>query len=188
MPCQWPGDDCGSLPPFDTEVMQMPPTPNAKALFVEFEKCTGCRTCEVACSLKNEGVCNPALSRITIIEWRELGIDVPMVCQQCDLPLCKYVCPIEAIDRNEETGAMLVDDNLCVGCRSCVAACPFGAITAHPATGKMISCNLCDGDPTCVKFCETGALRFETPDMHTYRKKKESASRVAKMPGGLDLD
>ena len=170
------------------EVMQMAPTRNGKVLFVDFEKCTGCRTCEVACSLKNEGVCNPALSRITIVGWREMGLDVPMVCQQCEIALCQCVCPVEALVRNEHTGAVVVDDDVCVGCRSCVAACPFGTITVHPYTGKIISCTLCDGDPTCVKFCETGALRFEEPAMHTFRKMKASASRQAKMPGNLDLE
>jgi Fe-S-cluster-containing dehydrogenase component len=168
--------------------MGMVTTNNKKILFTDFEKCTGCRTCEVACSLQNERVCNPALSRISIIEWRDMGIDVPMVCQQCDVPLCQAVCPVEATARNEETGAMVVDDDLCIGCLSCVAACPFGAVAVHPRTGKLLRCTLCDGDPTCVKFCETQALQFEDPAKHSYLKKKASASKLAKLLARIDLE
>ncbi len=166
----------------------MAPPRTRKILFTDFEKCTGCRTCEVACSLKNERVCNPTLSRISVVEWREMGLDVPMVCQQCEVPLCESVCPTEATARNEETGAMVVDDDLCIGCLSCMAACPFGAVAVHPRTGKVMRCNLCDGDPTCVKFCETRALQFEEPAKHAYLKKKASASKLIKMLAKLDLD
>ena len=68
---------------------------NNKVLFIDFEKCTGCRTCEVACSLRNEGICNPVLSRISVIKWEDMGVDVPMVCQQCENPPCRAVCPVE---------------------------------------------------------------------------------------------
>jgi Fe-S-cluster-containing dehydrogenase component len=159
-----------------------------KVLFVDFEKCTGCRTCEVACSLRNEGICNPALSRISIVKWEEMGIDVPMVCQQCENPPCRAVCPMEAGYRDEETGALVIDYDVCIGCRSCVTACPFGALVVHPHTGKVMRCTLCDGDPTCVKYCETKALQFIVPSKLTYLKKKASAARLSELLAKIELE
>jgi Fe-S-cluster-containing dehydrogenase component len=166
----------------------MDPSSENKVLFVDFEKCTGCRTCEVACSLKNERICNPAASRITVINWEEMGIDVPMVCQQCENPPCKAVCPVEAIFRNEETGILSVDHDVCIGCRSCLTACPFGALVVHPQTGKVMRCTLCDGDPTCVKYCETKALQYVVPSKFVYLKKKASAARLSELLAKLRLD
>jgi len=152
-----------------------------KVLFVDFEKCTGCRTCEVACSLRNEGECNPALSRVTVVKWEEIGLDVPMVCQHCEHPPCQSVCPTEAIFRNEATGAVSIDYDVCIGCRTCVTACPFGAIAVGRGTGKVIRCTLCEGDPTCVKFCETQALQYVFPSTLVYLKKQSSARRLAEL-------
>ena len=84
----------------------MDPEGSKKVLFIDFEKCTGCRTCEVACSLRNEGICNPALSRITIVKWEEMGIDVPMVCQQCENPPCRSVCPKFCQSPNDTAGSI----------------------------------------------------------------------------------
>lgn len=166
----------------------MEPSRNDKVLFVDFEKCTGCRTCEVACSLRNEGICNPAMSRITVINWEEVGVDVPTVCQQCENPLCKAVCPMEAVYRHPESGILAVDPDLCIGCRSCMMACPFGALVVHPRTGKVTRCTLCDGDPTCVKYCESGALQYVSASKLLYLKKKASAARLSELLEKIQID
>ena len=76
-----------------------------------------------------------------------------MVCQQCEDPLCMAMCPAGALSRSPETHAVVVDPDKCLGCRTCVEVCPFGAPSVDPRTGKSEKCNLCDGDPTCVKVC-----------------------------------
>ncbi|MBW1838685.1 MAG: 4Fe-4S dicluster domain-containing protein, partial [Deltaproteobacteria bacterium] len=143
-----------------------------KDLFIEFEKCTGCRICEIACSLYQKGVCSPIKSAIRIIKWEKEGVDVPIVCQQCESPLCAAVCPSDAIFRDLRTGAMLVNEERCVGCRMCIAICPFGAASLDPDTGKMIKCNLCEGNPACIKYCEPKAIQYLPADRAVYFKKK----------------
>jgi carbon-monoxide dehydrogenase iron sulfur subunit len=99
-----------------------------KILKVDFEKCTGCRLCELVCAVKHHNVSNPARSRIRIIKWESEGIYVPMVCQQCEDAPCVAACPAKALSRNPETGRVELDYDKCIGCRTCVSVCPFGAI------------------------------------------------------------
>ena len=132
----------------------------AKVLMIDYEKCTGCRLCELVCSVKHEGVSNPARSRIQIVKWEMEGLYVPMVCQQCESPVCQTICPIAAVSRDETLGRVTIDYDRCIGCKMCVVVCPFGGRSFDTISKKVIECDLCDGDPQCVRFCETGALRF----------------------------
>ena len=131
-----------------------------KVLAIDYEKCTGCRLCELVCSVKHEGVSNPARSRIRIVKWEWEGIYIPVVCNQCETAPCITMCTTNARFRDEELGITTIDYDRCIGCKTCVAVCPFGATSVDPVTGKIITCDLCDGDPACVKFCATGAVRY----------------------------
>ena len=122
-----------------------------KYLVVDFEKCTGCRVCEIACSLKHKGTCSPVKAAIRITKWEKDGVHVPIVCQLCDTSLCEAGCPSNAIFLDTTTGAMLVNESRCVGCQMCIATCPFGAASLDPDIRKMIKCNLCEGNPACVR-------------------------------------
>lgn len=132
----------------------------AKVLMLDYEKCTGCRLCELVCSVKHEGVSNPARSRIKIVKWEWEGRYVPMSCQQCESAPCQAVCPVKAISRNEEMGRVEVDYDICIGCRMCIAVCPFGAMCFDPLAKKVIKCDFCDGDPQCARFCEPKAVQY----------------------------
>lgn len=150
-----------------------------KDLVIDFEKCTGCRVCEIACSLYNKNMCNSAKSSIHVIKWEEEGICVPMVCQQCEVPMCEMVCPSGALSRDNDTGAVIVDEDKCVGCRMCMIACPFGGVSLDPDTRKVIKCNFCEGDPKCVKFCEPEAITYKPATTFTYLRKKEGAEKLS---------
>lgn len=152
-----------------------------KVLLIDVDKCTGCRICELACSYIHENVFNPLKSRISIISWRREGIDIPMVCQQCDIPLCQDVCPTGAISRDADTWAMVVDETKCIGCRMCIMACPFGGISLHPEKHAVIKCDLCEGDPACVKYCPVGAIKYERLNKVGLARRRAGAERLSEL-------
>ena len=132
------------------------------------ERCTGCRVCELVCSEAHEGVFQPSKARIQIVSFDETVQDVPIVCQQCADAPCQEACPQDAISRNPETTAVVVDRDLCIMCGACVRACVIGldqinpdlklAIRLNDEKEMPLKCDLCEGDPQCVKYCPTEAL------------------------------
>lgn len=152
-----------------------------KILLIDPEKCTGCRICEVACSLHQEKECNPSKSRVHILKWEGLGVDVPMLCVQCDEPICEAVCPTAAIRRDAKTKAISIDHEACIGCRMCVMACPFGGITLDTVERRALACDLCEGDPICVKLCPTGALQYVSATRAILAKKRGAAERLGEL-------
>ena len=131
-----------------------------KVLMVDFEKCTGCRLCELVCAVSHDGISNPARSRIRVLKWEAEGLYIPMTCQQCQDAPCMAVCPMKAISRDEAMGLVSIDYNACIGCRSCIGACPFGAMSFHLKEKQVFKCDLCDGAPECVRVCEPKALTY----------------------------
>jgi len=131
-----------------------------KSLNIDPEKCTGCLQCELACSYDNEGVFNPSKSRIKVFKFEDAGRFVPYTCTQCDDAWCMQACPVDAISVDTATGAKVVSDVLCVGCKVCTIACPFGTVNYNSSTGKVIKCDLCEGEPACVTACPTAAITY----------------------------
>ena len=131
-----------------------------KTTYVVIPKnCTGCRTCELACSMVkgNGGTLGP--SRITIFPTGPERY-MQMTCLQCVEAACIKVCPTDALVRNEETGAVEVKADLCIGCALCETACPFGHIQFDQAAGIPLKCDLCSGSPACARFCPHQALEI----------------------------
>lgn len=149
-----------------------------KVLMIDYQKCTGCRLCELVCSVSHDGVSNPARSRIKVMKWEAEGLYVPMSCQQCEDAPCMSVCPVKAISRDEDIEHVKVDYDICIGCRSCVAVCPFGAMNYNMADKKVFKCDLCDGEPQCARFCEVKAIDYVDADRVSGFKKKSAAERV----------
>ncbi len=149
-----------------------------KALSILPDKCTGCMQCELACSYEHEGVFNPARSRIRVFHFHDEARYVPYTCTQCAEAWCQTACPVEAIQVNPATGAKEVLDNLCVGCKVCTIACPFGTVNYNQATGKVIKCDLCGGDPACARYCPTGAITYVDADLTAYERMRTWAART----------
>ncbi len=125
--------------------------------------CSGCRLCETACSFRHEGIFAPWLSRIRVVTVEHL-IDYPSTCRLCKNPSCQKSCPVNAISKDEATGAQKVDATLCIGCGECVLACPFGAISIPEGKNFPLVCDLCAGDPECVKVCPQQVLKFKSEE------------------------
>ena len=148
-----------------------------KVISLNLDKCTGCRLCELACSLGNENQCNPEKARIRVIKSEDEGkiYTFPVICQQCEKAPCQSLCPNKAIYRDAGTGAILVDETACIGCKRCVFVCPFGVPFIDEKRGVSIKCDLCQGDPKCVEICPKNALILTQYDKLSINKKREKA-------------
>lgn len=150
-----------------------------KVLLISPEKCIGCGSCELACSLAKENEFRPSLARVTVYRF-EAGANVPMTCQQCDDAPCIGVCKTGALSR-DDNNVVQVDASKCIGCRMCVMACPFGNMSYHWEENTAIKCDQCDGNPYCVEFCPTKALDYVLADAISLQKKKEFSAKFAKI-------
>lgn len=150
-----------------------------KVILTDAKVCTGCRLCEMVCSLEHEGFINPSLSRIRIIKWEEEGIDIPMVCLQCKEPLCVDVCPVRAIDKDMESGMLKTDASRCIQCYACITICPFGGSSINNE-GVVVRCDQCNGEPMCVEVCEKKALSFVREEDLSLMKQYQMAQSLKK--------
>jgi len=149
-------------------------------LVINYNKCTGCKICEQVCAIHNSLVANPEKARIRIVNLKEQAsvVSIPIRCMQCEEPICEAVCPTHAISTNPATGARVVNEKKCIGCRTCVYACPFAAPTFDRSAGTTFMCNLCDGDPRCARWCPFGALQYIMSDEISIRLKKDCANKL----------
>jgi Fe-S-cluster-containing dehydrogenase component len=162
---------------------------NSKAVLVDITKCIGCRSCEAACAEAN-GLPEPedlgdekvfdrerttGPDRFTVVrKGPEKGRDgedrfAKSQCLHCLVPACASACPVRALDKQPD-GPVTYDPSVCIGCRYCMIACPFGVPKYE--YGKAIpyvrKCTFCaerqrEGKPpACVEACPMGALTFGT--------------------------
>jgi carbon-monoxide dehydrogenase iron sulfur subunit len=149
-------------------------------LLITPERCTGCGSCELACSFKHEGEFRPTASRVSVLRF-EAGIAVPLTCLQCDEPYCMAVCKTGAIFKDTDSGLVPVDSNKCIGCRMCVMACPFGNINYSIAAKQAVKCDYCDGEPECALWCSQKAIEYLPQDTATLGRKKAYSAKFAKL-------
>ncbi|UCD45225.1 MAG: 4Fe-4S dicluster domain-containing protein [Candidatus Bathyarchaeota archaeon] len=119
----------------------------------DYIRCSGCRLCEVACTMKHEGRIWPEASRIRVFMLVP-GAEVPHLCAQCSEYPCVSSCPADALSVNDDTGAVIVDEEKCTSCGACIKACPGQVPHLHPEKRHALICDLCGGDPECAKICE----------------------------------
>ncbi|NPA49091.1 MAG: 4Fe-4S dicluster domain-containing protein [Thermodesulfobacteria bacterium] len=150
-----------------------------KVLAFDAVRCMGCHSCELACAAAHldglslmEAVLagKRAPARLWVHPGRPFAVVI--TCRHCLRAPCMEACAPQALKRDPQTGAVVVEESLCIGCRDCVLACPFGAIRME--AGKAVKCDLCGGDPACVRHCPTGALRFVSPEEEGLRKQRRT--------------
>lgn len=144
-------------------------------LVIDQERCIGCEACVVACRVENK----PTAGRWIRVETQggkqkdtpagrfpDLRMDfLPIPCMHCEDPPCAGVCPAEALVKREDGPVVVVQDR-CTGCQSCMAACPYDVIRFSEERGVIEKCDLCDHridqglEPFCATCCEGQAIHF----------------------------
>jgi Fe-S-cluster-containing hydrogenase component 2 len=152
-----------------------------KQLKIIPEKCIGCKSCELACSLANDEELNPSASRIAAITFSERGYSLPYhfvsTCRQCADAPCMMSCSVTAITKSTDiTKRIIINMDLCIGCGKCVIACPFGVMFFDSVGKKPFKCELCDGNPACVSICPTEAIIYKRQNYY-YAKKDDFKMR-----------
>lgn len=151
-----------------------------RVLVIQSENCTGCHLCELACSSAKEGEFIPSHSRIRVVTNGLEGWSRPVVCLQCEDPMCMNACSVDAIYKTKTPqGDTIVSINKekCIGCYQCVVACPFGAIEYFKEQ-KAIKCDLCGGSPVCVDFCFYDSLKFIELSDEVYQKRSKKVKAL----------
>ncbi len=125
--------------------------------------CIGCRACEIACKDKNGLPAGPRFRRVQYVEGgtypEVFAFKINMSCNHCAEPACLPTCPTGAIFKRKDNGVVDIDSTLCIGCRKCEAACPFGAPQFNVEENVVQKCNMCIDEleagrkPYCVSAC-----------------------------------
>lgn len=148
----------------------------AKVIVVDAQKCYACLGCVVECAYHRAGAGAEVSLSSGVLSHAGCDVvavgtaPVPLVCNHCEDAPCVQVCPSGAIERSTPDGPVLLDEELCIGCRACVMACPFGMIRLRPGGATAVKCDLCVGRaerglaPACVAACATGALELKEVD------------------------
>ena len=138
-------------------------------MVIDLRKCIGCHSCSVACKTENE--VPPAVFR----SWVKLmdkgaypnarSLSLPVLCNNCENAVCVKVCPVKASYKRDD-GIVMVDPHKCVGCKYCMAACPYQVRHLNPIRRYVQKCSFCyqrvDAGlmPACVETCPARARVF----------------------------
>ena len=150
-----------------------------QAFYFDGTRCTGCKTCQMACKDYKDlsvGLSFRHVYEVTVgdtvknadgaVTTTCVSYPLSMSCNHCDSPVCFEKCPQSAIIKDADTGLMSIDEEKCIGCKYCMAACPYGARIVQEKTGVVEKCRFCwDGEkpgnpPACVGTCISGARIF----------------------------
>ena len=149
-------------------------------LLIDYDKCTGCNICTLRCSFEKTITFNPLRARINIVRWESEGIMLPVLCLHCEQPACIPCCPTNALSKNQETGVVELNGQICMGCKMCMMVCPFGGPSFDPIEKRVVLCDLCEGNPVCVEVCPTRALQYVRADRNAIVRRHKAMERTIK--------
>ena len=142
------------------------------AMAIDTKKCVGCSDCVVACQIENSvpiGYCRDWIVEVTTGTYPNLAMELRSErCNHCSNAPCVRCCPTTA-SHITDGGIVLVDEKNCIGCKACIASCPYDARFVHPE-GHIDKCTFCvqrvekGQDPACVAVCPTKCMYFGDTD------------------------
>ncbi|MBW2146743.1 MAG: 4Fe-4S dicluster domain-containing protein [Deltaproteobacteria bacterium] len=132
------------------------------AMVIDLRRCIGCHSCSVACKAENEVPLGVFMSWVKIIEkGRYPNVSksfLPSLCNHCDKPICLSNCPVDATWQRSD-GIVMVDPHRCIGCKYCIASCPYDVRYVDPLKRIVQKCHFCFHRvdvglvPACVETC-----------------------------------
>jgi len=138
-------------------------------IVIDTRRCVGCMDCVVACKTENrvpEGFCRDWITTEARGEFPTVQLEIRSErCNHCDSPPCVSCCPTGASHVEAFGQTVQVDPELCIGCKACLASCPYDARFIHPK-GYADKCTFClhrvkaGKDPACVAVCPTHCMAF----------------------------
>ena len=139
-------------------------------MLIDVRRCIGCHACSVSCKAEFDVPLGATRSWVEYVEKGEYPnvqrSFLPRLCNHCSKPQCVDVCPTGATWKRKEDGIVVVDPDICIGCKYCLHACPYDARFINPVTGAADKCDFCQHrvekglEPSCVNACIGGARIF----------------------------
>ena len=146
----------------------MAKNPNQVGWYYNENNCIACRACEAGCKQEFDLPIGVRRRRVIIKEEGKYPNAkvryISTACNHCEEPACLKACPVGAYTKEPEFGVVLHDQGKCIGCKRCMAACPYGAPQFDEKKKKVDKCSLCyhrlkEGlPPACVRTCPGYAL------------------------------
>ena len=177
-----------------------------KTVFVNPERCIGCKQCQIACAVAHSesknlfgAVFETPVPRPRILVSPGLYLDTsfPNKCRHCNPAPCMAVCPTGAISRDPEMEMVVVDGHRCIACAMCALVCPFDVLTFYPAIALepdrqvALKCDHCierqkEGQiPACAEACKVDALVFGELNELVKKARTQLAVRVSSSVGEI---
>lgn len=150
-------------------------------VIADMAQCIGCRTCEIACVVSHSpenkvSAITPEQFHPRLSVMKSFAVSTPILCHQCEDAPCENACPNSAIITGSHGVQVLA--SRCIGCKTCMLVCPFGAMTIIERSAEITraadnapraqahKCDLChsrESGPACIEVCPTNALKLVTP-------------------------
>ena len=161
---------------------------------IDLDACSGCKSCVAACHNLN------GLDEGEI--WRNVGLltggdelnpvvqHVTSACHHCVEPACMHGCPVNAYEKDAETGIVEHLDDQCIGCKYCMFTCPYDVPSYSPAKGIVRKCNMCvdrlrvGEAPACVQSCPSQAIKIRKVSVDTVKQETSSAGPTNRIIAG----